>query len=83
MLLLLVSASHVAAANLQLLIRYCRNFVDEIDPATNKTYCEGMTYGGMTPNQIQANGGTAWGPSYQLQVGVNIKCEQCSGASGA
>ena len=42
-----------------------------------------MTYGGMTPNQIQASGGTTWGPSYQLQVGVTTMCERFSRASEA
>ena len=46
--------------------------MDEINPATNKTYCEGLTNNGMNPNQIQAMGGTTWGPGYQRQVVMNM-----------
>eukprot|EP00955_Chlamydomonas_euryale_P069431 360458-Chlamydomonas_euryale.AAC.9 len=45
-----------------------RNFVDQVDPASNKTYCEGLEYKGNGPNEIYSNGNDGWGPSYQLQA---------------
>ena len=44
-----------------------RNFVDEINPSTNLTYCEGLKSGGKTPNQaFTAN--TPWPPYIQTMV---------------
>ena len=41
--------------------------VDEINPATNATYCQALAYGGKGPNAIQA-ANLMWGPSYQTQT---------------
>ncbi|KXZ54062.1 hypothetical protein GPECTOR_5g17 [Gonium pectorale] len=42
-----------------------RNYVDEINPATNKTYCEALNYGGVGPVAMAASAPSAWGPGYQ------------------
>ncbi|GFR53263.1 hypothetical protein Agub_g16045 [Astrephomene gubernaculifera] len=42
-----------------------RNFVDELNPATNKTYCESLNYGGVGPVAMSSSAPTAWGPAYQ------------------
>ncbi|KAG2423817.1 hypothetical protein HXX76_014977 [Chlamydomonas incerta] len=42
-----------------------RNFVDEINPNTNKTYCEALNYGGVSPVAMAASNPSGWGPGYQ------------------
>ncbi|PNH09476.1 Purple acid phosphatase 15 [Tetrabaena socialis] len=42
-----------------------RNFVDEINPATNKTYCESLAYNGVGPVAMAASNPSGWGPGYQ------------------
>ena len=44
-----------------------RNFVDEINPATNLTYCEGLKSGGKTPNAALA-ANSSWPPYIQSMV---------------
>ena len=49
-----------------------RTYVDQIDPTTNATYCEALSYDwpnqfkgpGLGPNAMEAAGGM-WGPPYQ------------------
>ena len=50
-----------------------RNFVDEINPATNKTYCEGMKSHGNHPNEAVAKG-TSWPPFIQEMVRPRAGC---------
>ncbi|KAG2441245.1 hypothetical protein HYH02_010088 [Chlamydomonas schloesseri] len=45
-----------------------RNFVDEINPKTNKTYCEALNYGGVNPVSMAASNPSGWGPGYQRQA---------------
>ncbi|KXZ43141.1 hypothetical protein GPECTOR_100g13 [Gonium pectorale] len=45
-----------------------RNYVDESVPATNKTYCEFLSYGGVGPLAMAASAPSSWGPIYQRMV---------------
>ncbi|GFH10112.1 purple acid phosphatase [Haematococcus lacustris] len=63
-----------------------RNYVDEINPDTNKTYCELLTTGGRTPNQLQASNPSGWGPGYQRTAHApgcpTLSWEPASGVAG-
>ncbi|KAG2485785.1 hypothetical protein HYH03_015496 [Edaphochlamys debaryana] len=63
-----------------------RNFVDDVNPATNKTYCEALNYGGLNAVQMLANNTSGWGPSYQLQAHppncTTLSFQPASGVSG-
>ncbi|KAL6756984.1 hypothetical protein V8C86DRAFT_2636239 [Haematococcus lacustris] len=45
-------------------MRPYRNFVDELSPLTNKTYCEMLKDGAGKPSDT-APGASSWGPDYQ------------------
>ena len=50
-----------------------RTFVDETNPATNATYCEGLkTNGGKYPNQAAA-AGISWAPEFQRIVSTSLQ----------
>ena len=54
-----------------------RTFVDETNPATNATYCEGLkTNGGKYPNQAAA-AGISWAPEFQRIVSTSYCSYGC------
>lgn len=46
-----------------------RFFVDQVNPMTNKTYCQGLrSEAGLSPLQVHRQQPTAWGPVNQRAV---------------